>query len=75
MNQDEAHNYVTNYCEHAQQKAFEDAGQILNDVRWFMSDDSSTLKNAVDQKLEVLDEMRELMPIIIPLDPSGYSPQ
>ncbi|WP_051200977.1 C69 family dipeptidase [Butyrivibrio sp. XPD2002] len=75
MNQDEAHNYVTNYCEHAQQKAFEDAGQILNDVRWFMSDDSSTLKNAINQKLEVLDEMRELMPIIIPLDPSGYSPQ
>ena len=35
-----------------------------------MSDDSSTLKNAINQKLEVLDEMRELMPIIIPLDPS-----
>ena len=73
MEQDDAHKYITYYCEYVQQKAFDDAGQLLNDVKWYMSDNCSTLKNGRNPETgEILNEERKLDPLKVTLDASGY---
>ena len=42
-----------------QEQAFADAGQLLNDVRWYHSQNSNTMKNGRNPEThEVLDELK-----------------
>ncbi len=68
-----AKQYITDYCNSAQQKAFDDAGQLLNDVRWYMSKNSNTMKNGRNPEThEVIDELKEIDPLTVSLDASAY---
>ena len=42
---------ITDYCTAMQEQAFADAGQLLNDVRWYHSQNSNTLKNGFEYLL------------------------
>ncbi len=64
---------ITDYCNALQEQAFEDAGLLLNDVRWMMSKNSNTLKNGRNPEThEVLDELKPVDPITVTPDPSVY---
>ena len=45
MDEAAAKQYITDYCNAMQDQAFTDAGQILNDVLWYRSRNSNTMKN------------------------------
>jgi len=65
--------YITDYCSAMQAQAFADAGQLLNAVRWYMSQNSNTMKNGRNPEThEVLDELKEIEPLQVTLDPSVY---
>ena len=65
--------YITDYCAALQDKAFDDAGKLLNQVRWAKSKNSNTLKNGRNpETCEVLDELRVIPPIEVKLDGSAY---
>ena len=65
--------YITDYCNKMQEQAFEDAGEMLNDVRWYMSKNSNTLKNGRNPEThEVLDELKQIDPMNVRLDPAVY---
>lgn len=71
---DAAHAYITDYCNAMQEQAFSDAGQLLNDVRWYKSKNSNTMKNGRNPETgEVLDELRAVAPLTVALDPSVYA--
>ena len=66
--------YITDYCNSVQTKAFEDAGELLNDVLWYMSKNSNSLKNGRNPEThEVLDERKTVDPMTVTLDASAYS--
>ena len=68
-----ARRFVTYCCNLMQEKAFADAGVLLNDVRWARSRNSNTMKNGRNPEThEVLDEVRVLLPIDIRLDASDW---
>lgn len=65
--------YITDYCAAMQDKAFYDAGKLLNQVRWNKSKNCNTLKNGRNPETgEILDELRVLPPIEVKLDGSLY---
>ena len=65
--------YITDYCNAVQEQAFEDAGKLLNDVRWYMSKNSNTMKNGRNPEThEVMDELKPIDPLVIRLDPAVY---
>ena len=65
--------YITDYCNAVQEQAFLDAGQLLNDVRWYMSKNSNTMKNGRNPEThEVLDELKPIDPLTIRLNPAVY---
>ena len=66
--------YITDYCNAVQTKAFEDAGQLLNDVRWYMNKNSNTMKNGRNPEThEVIDELKPIDPLQVNLDAAAYS--
>ncbi len=68
-----AKQYITDYCNSVQEQAFDDAGQLLNDVRWYMSQNSNTMKNGRNPEThEVIDELKEIDPLTVKLDASSY---
>ncbi|MBQ9823299.1 MAG: C69 family dipeptidase [Solobacterium sp.] len=68
-----AKQYITDYCSHMQNQAFEDAGTLLNDVRWYRSHNSNTMKNGRNPEThEVIDELKRVDPLTVTLDPSVY---
>ena len=68
-----AKRYITDYCVAMQDKAFDDAGNLLNQVRWNKSKNSSTLKNGINPEThELLDELNPIDPIKVELDGSFY---
>ena len=68
-----AKRYITEYCAAMQDKAFYDAGKLLNEVRWNKSKNSNTLKNGRNpETLEILDELKPIDPIEVKLDGSFY---
>ncbi len=68
-----AKQYITDYCNSVQNQAFEDAGQLLNDVRWYMSKNSNTMKNGRNPEThEVIDELKQVDPMTVALDASAY---
>ena len=70
----DAEEYITSYCTGMQEQAFEDAKQILNDVRWYMNYNSNTLKNGRDPETHrVLDELVPIDPVEIKCDSSVYA--
>ncbi len=70
---DAARSYVTNYCNAMQEQVFNDAGQLLNDVRWYKSKNSNTLKNGRNPETgEVIDELKEIDPMKVTLDAAAY---
>ena len=65
--------YITDYCNRMQTQAFEDAGVLLNDVIWYMSQNSNTMKNGRDPETgAILDELRVLDPLKVTLDAGNY---
>ncbi len=71
--QETAGMYITEYCNRVQTQAFDDAGALLNDVRWYMSRNSNTLKNGRNPEThEILDELKEIDPMEVKLDASVY---
>ena len=68
-----AKQYITDYCNSVQEQAFDDAGQLLNDVRWYMSKNSNTMKNGRNPEThEVIDELKQIAPLTVTLDASAY---
>ena len=68
-----AKQYITDYCNAVQEQAFDDAGQLLNDVRWYMSKNSNTMKNGRNPEThEVIDELKQVDPLTVTLDASAY---
>lgn len=64
---------ITERCNAMQEAVFEDAGVLLNDVRWLRSVNSNTMKNGRNPEThEVLDELRVLNPMEVGLDPGKY---
>ena len=65
---------ITDWCNAVQEKAFDDAGRLLNDVRWAMSRNSNTMKNKRNPEThEYIDEIRVLTPITVTPDPAAYA--
>ena len=74
MDDASAKEYITNYCNLVQQQAFDDAGTLLNDVVWYMSQNSNTMKNGRNPETgEANDEVKELAPLKVTLDASKYN--
>ncbi len=74
MDHDDAHNYITAYCNAVQEKAFNDSGYILNNLMWTMNENSNTMNNDRDsQTHEVLNQLKQLTPMEIKLDAASYS--
>ncbi len=69
----EATNFITNYCNNMQQQAFDDAGKLLNDVRWYKSTNSNTLTSAQNPETgETLNKQRVLDPLTVTLSGEAY---
>ena len=65
--------FLTEYCGALQNQAFLDAGKLLNDVRWYRSTNSNTMKNGRNPEThEVIDELRPVPPLEIRQDPGVY---
>lgn len=70
---DTARSYITDYCNTLQQMAFDDAGELLNEVRWHKSDNSNTLKITTNPETgETIGQPREIDPLEVSLDASSY---
>ena len=70
---EQASRYITDYCNQMQEQAFSDARQLLNDVRWYHSHNSNTLKNGRNPEThDVTDELAEKEPLNVSLDPDPY---
>ena len=68
-----AKRYISDYCAAMQDKAFYDAGKLLNQVRWNKSKNSNTLKNARDPVTrEIIENLNPIEPIKVELDSSFY---
>ena len=64
---------MTDYCSGLQEKAFEDAKALLNEVRWAMSANSNTMKMGINPETdELYTTERVLDPIKVELDVSPY---
>ena len=51
----------------------DEAGALLNDVRWYMSRNSNTMKNGRNPEThEIIDELKEIDPMEVKLDASVY---
>lgn len=73
MDEAAAKQYITDYCNAMQDQAFTDAGQILNDVLWYRSRNSNTMKNGRNPEThEILDERAAVDPLKVSLDPAAY---
>lgn len=65
--------YVTDYCNMMQQQAFNDAKQLLNDVMWYQSKNSNTMKVGRNPEThEATDEVKQIDPLKVKLDGSAY---
>ena len=65
--------YITDYCNAMQDQAFADAGQLLNDIRWYRSLNSNTMKNGRNPEThEVTDELKPISPLTVTLDAALY---
>ncbi len=68
-----AKQYITDYCVAMQEQAFADAGELLNDVRWYRSHNSNTMKNGRNPEThEVIDELKPVDPMTVDLDAAAY---
>ena len=73
LDQETAAVYITEYCNRVQTQAFDDAGKLLNDVKWYMSRNSNTMKNGRNPEThEIIDELTEIDPMKVDLDASVY---
>ena len=71
--QDAAATYITQYCTLLQDKAFRDAGQLLNDVRWARSKNSNTMKNGLNPEThQILDQKKPVPPMEVRLDAAQW---
>ena len=71
---DDAHQYITNYCNAMQEQAFIDSGVLLNDVMWYMSENSNSMKNGKNPEThEVMDELKKIKPMTVNLNADVYS--
>ena len=65
--------YITQYCNSVQEKAFADAKQLANDVLWEESKNSNTMKTGRNPETgERWDKERVLDPMAITLDATAY---
>ena len=72
-NREAARLSITNYCNAVQEQAFDDAGKLLNAVRWYRNQNSNTMKNGRNPEThEVLDELKPVAPLQVTLNPDVY---
>ncbi len=68
-----ARQYITDYCNLVQDKAFSDARQLLNDVLWAHSRNSNTMKNGRNpETYEILNELKPIPPMELRLDAAEW---
>ena len=71
---DTAEALVTAYCTQVQEQAFSDAKSLFNDVLWYQSKNSNTMKFGINPEThEVLDSPRVYDPLTVSLDASVYA--
>ena len=71
---DTAEEFLTDYCTKVQEQAFTDAKSLLNDVLWYQSENSNTMKYGLNPEThEVLDSPRVIDPMTVELDASIYA--
>lgn len=69
-----ARSYITDYCNAMQEKAYLDAGVLLNDVKWYLNKNCNTMKNGRNPEThDISDEIKEIAPLSVTADISGYS--
>ncbi|MBR2278747.1 MAG: hypothetical protein IJ872_05985, partial [Eubacterium sp.] len=57
-----------------QEQAFIDSGVLLNDVMWYMSENSNSMKNGKNPEThEVMDELKKIKPMTVSLNADVYS--
>ena len=65
---------ITDYCAMLQEQAFSDAKSLLNDVIWYMSENSNTFKVGINPEThEQTDELKTYAPLEVGLDASAYA--
>ncbi len=65
--------YITDYCNMLQEKAFEDAGALVNEIMWYKSENSNIMKMGIDPETRELLQVRvQIDPMVITLDDSLY---
>lgn len=68
-----AKRFITDCCDQLQLQAFADAGTLLNNVRWYRSHNSNTMKNGRNpETMETLDELKLIPPMETGLDASPW---
>ncbi len=73
LDHDTAAGYITDYCNGLQNQAFSDSGRILNDVRWYLSENSSEIKYDLDlETFDLTNQLSKTDPLKIHLDASPY---
>ena len=73
LDAESAATYITDYCNTMQQQAFDDAGELLNAVRWYKSSNCNTLTSARNPETgEVIDQPRTLKPLEVTLTGEVY---
>ena len=73
LDHDSAASYITEYCNGLQDQAFADSGEILDDLRWYKSENSCSIKYDYDyETFELDDKLKVVDPLEIRLDPSSY---
>lgn len=66
--------HIEEYCTKAQEQAFADARQLLNDVTWYHGVNGNTLKNGKNPETnEIYDELKPIEPMKVILDASAYA--
>lgn len=74
MDPTQAAAYIESYCTSVQDKSFDDARKLYNDVVWYHGVNGNTLKNGKNPETEeVYDELKPIDPMKVDLDPSTYS--
>ena len=65
---------ITAYCTQVQEQAFSDAKSLFNDVLWYQSRNSNTIKYDIDpETFKSHDSPRVIEPMTVTLDASSYA--
>ncbi|MDO4197713.1 MAG: C69 family dipeptidase [Erysipelotrichaceae bacterium] len=73
MDSSEASAVITDYCTAMEEQAFADGKQLMNDLLWYMSQNSNTMKRGRNPEThEATDTDKVVTPMTVKLDNSNY---